>query len=76
MPKGSLNEVPIFYEMTMKLQMEWDTLLKEHRMNNFSSKLIVGDVLLYGRTSKQLLECFRTFLEALKHHRTTLKLKW
>ena len=28
MPMGDLNAAPTFVEMTMKLQMEWDTLAK------------------------------------------------
>ena len=32
-------------------------------------------MLLYGRTSEQLLAYFRTVVEILKHHRATLKLK-
>ena len=41
----------------------------------FESKIIVDDVLLYGRTADQLLAYFRTVLDVLKHHHTTLKLK-
>ena len=55
--------------------MEWDTLAKEHVLKNVASKIIVDDVLLYGRTSRQLLDYFRTVLDVLKHHRATLKLK-
>ena len=55
--------------------MEWDTLAKEHVLKNVASKIIVDDVLLYGRTSRQILDYFRTVLDVLKHHRATLKLK-
>ena len=44
-------------------------------MKFFASKIIVDDVLLYGRTSENLLDYFRTVLDALKHHYTTLKIK-
>ena len=44
-------------------------------MKNVASKIIVDDVLLYGRTSDHLLVYFRTFMDVLKHHRATLELK-
>ena len=42
---------------------------------NVASKIIVDDVLLYGRTSGKLLVYFRTVFDVLKHHHTNLKLK-
>ena len=42
-------------------------------------KIIVNDVLLYGRTYRQLMAYFITLLDVLKHHCATLKLenlKW
>ena len=42
---------------------------------NVASKIIVDDMLLYGRTSRQLLDYFRTVLDVLKHYHATLKLK-
>ena len=59
----------------MKLQMKWETLSKERGLKNVASKIIVDDVLLYGRTAEQIIGYFRTVLDVLKHHRTTLKLK-
>ena len=53
----------------------WDTLSKERGLTNFASKIIVDGVLLYGRTSRQLLDYFITVLDVLKHHLSTLKLK-
>ena len=44
-------------------------------MENFASKIIVDDVLLYGRTADMILDYFITVLYILKHHRATLKLK-
>ena len=38
-----------------------------------SINIIVDDVLLYGRTAKQLLAYFITVLDVLKYHRNTLK---
>ena len=75
LPMGSLNSDPTFVAMMMKIQMKWDTLVKEHGLNVFASKIIVDDVLLYGRTSEQLLAYFRTVLDFIKHHHATLKLK-
>ena len=75
MPIRALNSAPIFVAMMMKLDMEWDTLAKERGLKSILSKIIVDDVLLYGRTEKHLIEYFRTVLEVLKHHRATLKLK-
>ena len=75
MPMGSLNSAPTFLATTMKLYMEWDTLSKERGLKNVASKIIVDDVLLYGSTSKQLLDYFITVIDVLKHHRAKLKLK-
>ena len=69
-PMDTLNSA-----MMMKLQMESDTFAKERRLNVVASKIFVYDLLLYGRTSKQLLACFRTVFSVIKHHRATLKLK-
>ena len=44
-------------------------------MKNVASKVIVGGVLLYGCTAKQLLAYFRTILGFLKHHPAIIKLK-
>ena len=79
MPVWALNEAPTFVEMTMKLKIEWATLAKERGLKFFASKIIVDGVLLYGRTSGQLLAYFRTVIDPLKHHLTALKLiryKW
>ena len=52
-PMGSLNASTTFVEMAMKLQMEWEKLDEGRGIKNVS-KIIVDDVLLYGRTTKQL----------------------
>ena len=44
-------------------------------MENSSSKTIVDDLSLYGRTEEKLIEYFRTVLELMKHHHTTIKIK-
>ena len=55
--------------------MEWYTLTKKCELKNVASKIIVGNVLLYGRTTEKLLDYFRTVLDILKHRHTTVKLK-
>ena len=75
MPIRALNADPTFVAMTMKLQMEWYTLAKQRGLKNVAHKNIVDDVLLYGHTAKQFLSYFRTFVNVLKHHRATIKLK-
>ena len=75
MPKGSLNAAPTFVAIMMKLQMEWETLDKQRGLKNVASKIIVDYVSIYGRTDEQLLAYFLTFLDVLKHHRNTLKMK-
>ena len=75
MPMRDLNAAPTFVAMMMKLQMEWDTLAKGRGLKNVASKITVDGVLLYGCTADHILAYFRTFLDFLKHHRTTLKLK-
>ena len=72
---GTLNEAWKVLAMMMKLQIEWKTLAKERRLNIFCIEIIVDDVLLYGRTTEQLLAYFRAVMYVLKHHRNTLKLK-
>ena len=75
MPMGDLNAASTFLAMRMKLKMEWDTISQERGLKMLHQKIIVGDLLLYGRTFKQLLSYFRTVLNFLKHHHATLKLK-
>ena len=55
MPMGYLNAAPTFVAIMMNLQMEWDTLSKDHRLENVASETIVDNVLLYGHTTCQLL---------------------
>ena len=74
-PMGDLDEAPTFATMLMKLQIEWDTLAKELGLKTSAPITIVYEVLLYGCTENQLLLYFRTFLDVLKHHRASLKLK-
>ena len=74
-PMGALSTSSTSLAMMMKLQMDWDTLSEELVFKNVPSKIIVDDVLLYGRISGQLLAYFRKVLDFLKHHRATLKLK-
>ena len=57
------------------LQMEWDTLATERGLKNVSSKIIIGDVLLYGHIAEQILDYFRTVMDLLKHHHAKLKIK-
>ena len=40
-----------------------------------ASKIIVDDVLLYGRTAEQLLDYFRTVLDVIKQHPATINSK-
>ena len=75
MHMGALNEAPTLVAMTIKLQMEWDTLAKERGLKNDTSKIIVDDVLIYGRTSRKLLAYSRKIPDVLKNHLATLKLK-
>ena len=75
MPMGSLHEAPTFVAMNMELKMEWGTLAQERGLKMFVSKIIFDDVLMYGHTEGQILDCFRTVLYVLKHHCATLKLK-
>ena len=58
MPIGDLNAAPSFVGIIMKLKMEWETLAKERGLKFFSSEIIVDYVLLYGRTSEQLISHF------------------
>ena len=69
MHMGALNAAPTFVAMMMKLQMEWDILSKERGLKTIATNIIFDDVLMYGRTAKQLLVYFRTVLDVLKHIR-------
>ena len=75
MPMGPLNTDPTFVAMMKKPHVEWYTLSKGYGLKNVESKIIVDDVLLYRRSSKNLLGYLRTVMYANKHHRATLKLK-
>ena len=75
MTMGALNAAPTFVTMTMKLQMERDTLVKERGLKNVASKIIVDGVLLYGRIAEQLLSYFRKVLDVHTNHRARIKLK-
>ena len=52
---GDLNAAPTFVAIMMNLQMEWDTLSKDTRLENVASEIIVDNVLLYGHTTSQIL---------------------
>ena len=58
---GSSNSAPTFLAMTMKLQKKWDTLSKERDLKYVPSKIIVNDLLLYGRTAENILGYFEQF---------------
>ena len=75
MPMGDLNAAPTFLATMMNLHMEWYTPDKEHGLTNVTSKMVVDDVLLYGRTSMHFLDYLKTVMDFLKYHRATLKLK-
>ena len=45
MPMGDLNADQIFFAMTMKLKMEWDTLSKQQGLKNIESKIIAEQLL-------------------------------
>ena len=75
MHMGDLNTAPTFVAMIMKIHMEWYTLSKERGLKNVASQIIVDYVLLYGSTAMNILVCFRTVLDVLKRHHSTLKLK-
>ena len=73
MPMGALNEFPTFVAMMMKLKIEWDTTAKERGLK-ICIKNYFYDMLIYGRTSEQLLVYLRTVMDVLKHHPATIKL--
>ena len=56
MPMGALNSAPTFVAMMMKLQEEWDALARSRGLTNVASKVIIDDVLLYGRKADQMLQ--------------------
>ena len=79
MPMGALNSAPIFVAMMLTLQRKWDRLVDEQGIEKCGSKVIVDNVLVFGRDPDSLLWYFRVVLEVLKHHCTTVKLqkcKW
>ena len=68
MPMGDLNADPTCESMIMKLQMECYTVAKECGLKHITFKVIVDNVLLYGRIAEHLLAYFRTVLYFMKHH--------
>ena len=79
MPMGALNSAPIFVAMMLTLRQKWDHLADKQGIVKCRSKVIVDDMLVYGRDPDSLLRYFKVVLEVLKHHRATVKLqkcKW
>ena len=72
---GALNSASTFVAMMMELQKEWETLALERGIKDCGSKVIVDDVLVYGRDQEQLLKYFQAVLDILKHYRATINLK-
>lgn len=75
MPMGALNSAPTFIAMMMHLQARWEKLAAERGILGCGSKVIVDDVLIYGRKKDQLLQYFRSVLNVLKHYRATINLR-
>ena len=55
MPMGALNLAPIFVVMMLALQQKWDCLAEEQGIMRCGSKVIVDDVLVFGRDPDSLL---------------------
>ena len=72
---GALNSASTFVAMMMELQREWEALAAERGIKDCGSKVIVDDVLVYGRDQEQLLNYFQAVLDILKHYRATINLK-
>ena len=75
MPMGALNSTATFVAMMTTLQKEWEAKASKLGISGCGFKVIVDDVLLFGREEETLLRYFRVVLDMLKHHRATLKLK-
>ena len=59
----------------MELQRQWQSLAEDRGIVDCGSKVIVDDVLVYGRDQEQLLKYFEAVLDILKHCRATINLK-
>ena len=74
MPMGALNSAPVFVAMMLELQGRWNKLAAERGIVACGSKVIVDDVLVFGRVKIDLLAYFRCVLEVLTHYRATINL--
>eukprot|EP00957_Ditylum_brightwellii_P146960 11188725-Ditylum_brightwellii.AAC.1 len=61
--------------MMVQLQKKWNKLAAKRGIKHCASKVIVNDVLVYGREKQELLGYFRAVLDVLKHHRATVNLR-
>ena len=59
MPMGALNSASTFVAMMMELQRQWQALAEDRGIVDCGSKVIVDDVLVYGRDQEQLLNTSR-----------------
>jgi hypothetical protein len=75
MPMGALNSAATFCAMMETLKQEWNKVAAEKQIQHCDTKVIVDDVLIYGRDSDELIRYFGVVVDVLKHHRATLKLK-
>ena len=75
MPMGALNSAATFCAMMETLKQEWNKVAAEKQIQHCDTKVIVDDVLIYGRDSDELIRYFGVVVDVIKHHRATLKLK-
>ena len=55
MPMGALNSAPVFVAMILELQGRWNKLAVERGVTACGSKVIVDNVLVFGREKNNLL---------------------
>lgn len=64
-----------FVVMMIELQRKWDELAAKRGITGCGSKVIVDDVLVFGREKEPLLKYFRAVLDVLKHYQATVNLR-
>ena len=72
---GALKSASTFVAMTMELQKVWEALAQARGIKDCGLKVIVDDVLVYGRDQEQMLHYSQAVLDILKHYHATINLK-
>ena len=75
MPMGATNAHPVFVALISKFKKEWDKTAEALKLQNYGSRVIVDDIILFAFDIPTLLQYFECVLKTLQHYRCTAKLR-